>query len=896
MQCQATAATTGDRCKNSGSSVLNNGFCAQHQYVAIQQILYKLKQVESMLGRLESEPNVDRRRVEQALQTTQLLKQQLDGAKQLCDSNADCSIGLQRLLVQLQSIQPVDSAQPIRGLDKVQVASAQIMALAPGSSPQDAEAFRTVVNEQLARQRLQDITQSANSTQYDMAQVITKADEQERAFQAGIRTLATDLQQTQQRRAQAEQVITDLTKKLDEAQGQSKQVGGVYLETIGSLKADVDKYKELYNNMIGREIQISKSMEQLTKAQQVLENSIIEMRQSYETKISQLKTLRAESTGGGAAELSAREESLQRKVQELEAALEEAVSNLQTATEHGEEALDRTVSSYGGNCGLLAKELQEVNDMLKTKTAEATKLHTQYTNLQSTLAQVELKVAEQIDTATDADRKQIASLNEELISVQRKLNEAQKTTVTLSAQVHNLRREYQLDLQKHYGALRAAKAELEELRAKRAETDRLLNTWRKDAERTAKVAEEQAAFRVEKVRTDLNQRYMAHKADLENQYAQKRIELEDHRRSLKATKAETDSLRAALQQQQMQLDKYRQAYDKKMSEFESQRNTLQSGLAQAKEQANQFASIENDYKKRLNVQQQSMDIQRQRYEALIEQLQSKLTLIKNNRVEVVNSLEKCSAARNSIAMKMNGLQDENARLKDLFLQLKSRTETMRAQYEAHLEKLRSDAAKMQGNMALCAQRLQDASLVHDHVQRDKADAMNIRRQLEASLQQAKGNEQALRRLLQDVNTKEDQVVQLQNALRDSVSQRERMGTQLKSANEEIFQLRRISDDVTANMRQLSSDYQRAQQERDATLTKAELTNRYKEQELRNQVAKANYVSKKQEAEIGRLRTQKVLISDDLANTEVENARRIDLLVAADRAANRASTTGKSTLI
>jgi chromosome segregation ATPase len=400
------------------------------------------------------------------------------------------------------------------------------------------------------------------------------------------------------------------------------------------------------------------------------------------------------------------------------------------------------------------------------------------------------------------------------------------------------------------------------------------------------------------MRDTLNQNYADKVRQLQDATEATKLQLDQERRNLVISQKQAQEVAAQIERNRQELDRYRNAYDQKMADFYSQKQALESTMAQAQAQANQFSQMEADYKKRVDILRQNIAVQRHRFESQISQLTDQLKKTTANRNMIANSLEKCSAARDSIVQRVNQLTDENMRLKDMFLQQKARMDMMKAQYEAHIEKMRSQAVNIQTDLQNCAQRLQDATLVHDHVKRMKEEAMNLRLNLEEQIRAAKGNEQAMNRLLQDRELEKQQVTKLQAALQECGFQRSKTESGLQMTNEQLRETKRMQTQLTDEIKTISDEYQRALKQREAVMAREQLQQQVKEETLKRETAIAQSRSADSQEQVRRLQKQRQMLSDSLANTEFERARQVQALVDAQNITNppvRAGP-GKSSLV
>lgn len=899
-------------CRKSGNEVLANGYCRQHQYFAVLKTMEKLKVAEIEISKLEQRQDgtADPRKLELLRKQIAMMNQELEGAKRLCSEDSDCSSHLRDLLVTLRDVTaPMNGkAAPVmphekdqHPITKLRQLEHEMNTLAVGTSPEDAQAFEVSKEYELSRRR--DIENNAEiaKLQNDLHENSSLAQRQEVKFQRGLQTLTNELKETESRHLQAQQVINSLEQRLDRCAAESKQVSGVYSDTINRLQQDVQKYKDLYNNMVGREIRVGKSVDQLTKNERQLQKALEELKQNYERKIAKMRNDFAENSRAGGTVLSERESALTQEVERLKSDLEMALSDLKMATQAGKEAINRA-TSVNMPYGQVAQELATVNDMLRAKNKELSQLQGLYDRKTSEFAQSELRTAQKIEQATAQDRAEVQRLSNELATTERKLASAQQEMVSLQSRSYELKRQQQNEMQRLNNQLRDTRNQLMQVKQQRESEKRNLEQQYRMLKNRENSNTMEADFKYNQLKETLNAQYMAKAQQLQDQFEANKLALEQERRNLQIAQKQAQETSQLMSKQRGDLERYRSAYEQKMSEFLGQKDALNTSLSQAREQANQFAEIENDYKKRIDILRQTVAVQRQRYEARINQLNTKLQQAIVNRNQIINSLEKCNASRDAIVAKVNMLTDENTRLKDMFLQVKSQMDIMRTKYNAHLEKLRADAGKMQSDIRTCSQRLQDATLAHDDVKRMKNQAQQLRINLEQTIRAAQGNEQALRRLLKDRELEKQQVIRLQSALKDCSVQRSQSQVGLENTNAELRDVKQMQGTLTHQIQGMTQDFQRALEEREANMARETMEQQVREQNLQQELAQFKLRTGEQQRRISSLSQQKLAIEDSLADAEVGRAHQIQMLLDAQRMAGQDPTggyggvTGKSSLV
>ena len=196
--------------------------------------------------------------------------------------------------------------------------------------------------------------------------------------------------------------------------------------------------------------------------------------------------------------------------------------------------------------------------------------------------------------------------------------------------------------------------------------------------------------------------------------------------------------------------------------------------------------------------------------------------------------------------------------------------------------MRADAGKLQTDINTCAQRLQDATLVHDHVKRWKEEARQLRRDLEKQIAEARGNEQALRRLLKDRELETVQANRLKEALIECGKEKSRFQSTLENTNMELRDAKRIQGTLTDQMGELSKSMQRTSDEQKANLSRDQLETKIREGQLISELDQLKLQNEESVRRIQQLNVQKDTLAEGLANSEIDRARQLRTLLAAQQ--------------
>lgn len=889
-------------CAKNGNAVLANGYCASHQYQAIEQIRQRLSQTQRELQSIQTNSGLhgyyDPDKAALLSKQITFLSEELETAKKLCAADSNCSTHMRDLLVTMQDFTTPVPPGHNSAMDRLRELEAEMSGLSVGTSPEDAVAFQIAKQYELNRRRQYETTQNIQELKAQYEDNVARAYQKYRDNEEREQVLNRTLQQVSDQREQASATVASLQSQLDRCQGESQQVSGVYTQTIQKLKADVNKYKSLYDNMVAREIRLSKSVTQLTENEKTLQAALNKLQLQYEADTEKLRNSFAEQVEAGGQVLSTREEALSEQVDKLKADLELALNDLKMATESGKRALDQA-QSKNQPYGQIARELSTVSGMLRAKNEELNRLQQLYDQRTSEFASAELKTAERIEQATATDRAEVQRLSQELATIQRQLATTKQETVSLQTEAYNLRRQNENQIRQLNNQLRTAQDQLRSSQRQRETEQRSIQEQQRLMNNQLASLQAQQEFKFNQLKTQLNDKYAAREQELRDRAEDNEQRLRQERESLASTQRQMQASSEELARQRDDLERYRQAYDEKLAEFTQIKTELTGKLTQAESQLADFAKIEADYKRQLDMVRQSMRIEGERAEARIKQLQTKLKQAYDSRNQTISSLQQCSAARDGIVAKVSTLTQENNQLKGALQQLQSRMDVMRAQYEATLGKVRANASKMESDLRLCASNLEEVTAAHNHVKREMAQAVALRKNLQETIRGAQGNEQALQRLIKSRELQEQEVSRLQGALQECASERKRTQNNLANTNSELRDMKRMHAELSNEVQDLSTTYQRAFAEREAAMEQQAVQNQVRESSLQQQLAKYRYRNAAQGREVETLQKRNELVADTLADTEVHHAEQVNNLLEAQRLGQTPTDrpgTGRSQLV
>lgn len=893
--CRAKT-TKGTNCQIRG--VLANGFCHKHQYLAVQQILQNIAETRDELNRLG--PDVPADKVRTLRRELNTLETELESKRALCSEDQDCLQHLRDVLVAMQDVAYPMTNEPLSvdtstSLSRLRDLEEDMNDISVGTHPTDAEAFRISQAYELNRRRAVSNKLTEAQLQDDIRTEQVKAQKTEAQFIQGIEALDGQLKANQTRLARSQQIVKSLQKRLDRCQAQSKHVDGVYVDTLSKVQNELQNYKDLYQEQKAREIRVNKRIQQLTQDEQELKAAAQELERSYEVKLAKIRQEFAERSRAGGTVLSSREKALAEEVSRLEALLHQAKDDMKEALKTSQDAVEE-IESQQQPASEVARLLRSANVTLKAKNAELGRLSAEADHMRELLANQELRCANNITRATQKDRQDLQRTGNQLAALERQLANKQQEITQLQARQYELTTQSQTRVTQLQNQLRNTQSRLRQLQDQQSAANRRMAQNAQALKTQQAALETQNQYELDRLRESLSQKYNVKAAQLQARFESARQSLDEEKRQMQALQARTTETQKVLQTERAKFERYRSEYQSKMAEFASQRDELMTSLRNAENQATQFTSIEADYKKRVNILRQTIAVQRQQYEARISQLTTKLREAQANGGEIQTALGKCNAAREALVVRVEALGQNNAQLKARFQQLQTRMQTMRAQYEAHLAKLRSRVTSLNNDVQVSAQRLQDASLAHDHVKQMVKECQRFRREVEQKQAQAKGNEKALARLLKDREVGKQQVLRLQTALQDCASKRQELQAHLEGTNTELRDVKSVQDQLTEELRQVSNEYKRTIRTREADMVSQRLRQRTREQELERQLAYAQGEQQQADRRIKTLRKSKQLTENALLDLETQRSKQMQLLIQAQRLQDSDVGTGQSSFV
>jgi chromosome segregation ATPase len=866
MNCQGLVKDSDAwrQCKNKGSIVLSNGFCHNHQFLAVKKLQEELSQAEEVLNNMIKDgKDKNNDKIIKARNNVLKIQNQLKESKTLCEMDPECRSCMQQLIVDLKQI---DNNQ-------LNETSAEIMKHGYAGYPGSYKSFQNSIDWELNRQNKKSADQEIDVLESQLTNAYGHSKIQDLQFKQEIDKIETELNNNRKFQIQSQNIINSLKEQLSRCQNQSTQVSGVYSQEIESLRNENNKLKEKYDIMVGRELSINKSIQLLEEEKSKLKAAVDDLKQSYEDKMKRLQDSFAEKAAGGSRSvLTVREEELQKQVEELTKDLEDAQESLKQAIELGKEA---SLINDGKNDNKpftqLAFEYQDLSAQLSNKNKEYNELQEKFEKFRMNYANCQQKVATEVSRSSVENLKEINRLSVELDDVNNKLRLKEQEIFNLKNSLDMIRRNQNNEIIQIKNKLAHAQNKLDTTQREReAEIQQLKNKFQL-LEQQEKSKKSELYLEFQHMKESLQSEYAEKLRNMKNEYTTQLMNLNAEKQKYQHLQNQIQEQSKNLRYQTETLERYKIAYEEKLAEFYKQRDSLSNALINAKEQAEQLQSIEKDYQKRITILKQTNIVNKERSEAAIRDLTEKLKDAIEKKNQAMVQLEKCNANRETFIQKLKYITDENNQLKDDYLRIKSQVDIMRAQYETTMEKLRTESAKQRSLLEKCSSNLHDASMVHDHVQRMKKEMENIRNNMQEKERQLAESQEAIKQSLNDKDMDKQQIFKLQYSLKESDTEQKMLKENLEQIKQDNFNLRKMYQDITNELKRVSEEYRRAMLERESLMEQEKRTQAAKEREMLRKLKEVQISEERALKELASLRKQKNLVNQTLVNSEVNHA-------------------------
>lgn len=880
--CIATNKINKRRCKNT--SIYDNGLCYQHSKVlTVPKLLAKLKQLKQAIKNLKHNSHP----------TSKIQKQidhmieQFSKMKDICSQNPDCYKQFKKLKICVMCIVEPGGVQVRKNQDsyeevqKVNKLSNDIDTLTLNSSGDSSIA--TQIGKDYAVSQAQHIQNENQILKFrtDMSLIAQQSQQKDTEFQKQLETSTSQMKQLNKLQTQTNQEKQNLLQQLDKCRAKSLMVNGQYSQMVTQKEDQVAVFKEKYENMVGREISTNKSLEILEENEKQLIQSIKNLKLKHQKDLSTLQNMYADKLKNGETILSEREEELHQQIEQLQGNLDKAINQLEISKISGQEALDGILIAQDPNKEIQTQllqaqqNLQNANKQLYAKQQELASLEIKHS--QSNL----YRESQRSSIKTEYDTK-IMNLNHNLILAQKGVTRSTQELNVMREKHHKFQADTQNNINMYRQRLIESKTQLNQVTNELSGTKRILQNLQHQNESTRRDFQMKYDMKTKQMVAKVNADAMRRQHNFELKLQEQQAEISAIRNNQLSENARLKERKNRLEAEQENLEKLRNQHFENVASLEKQKQDYNVNIQRLEQQTLQIESLQNDHKRRMMMMNQSLQTDRQQYDAQIANLKAKIGKLLQAQTNLNSNLSKCTATRDGIIERVHTLENKNNKLTNQNIQIQSRFDVMKVRFDQHVAKLETDVTKYQGLLAQCDNNLQETSLVHDHIMKEKEQVLKWRKEAEELAKQFKQSEEANQKILMDRELAIQQKFQLETNVKQIFKEKEILDNKLKDTNQTIRDYRNMESTLRSELKRIANVYTTEINNRDATLAKVKNLAEAKERALLQKINDISTNEKRMKKRMESLQNQKEVTENAYVDNLANSAKQIDALIAAER--------------
>jgi predicted nucleic acid-binding Zn-ribbon protein len=889
-RCKGSVQSRGKtrRCANRDGRVLPNGYCNVHQNQALQEMRETVIGINQELSEVKRRPNTHHkmRDIQHIQEKLQAFNHEISKAQTICTVDPSCMALAQYAGAKMEVLRQSGIQVP---------SSSRMLELASGSGGSHTDAINNSQTWESNQQLLGNIDNESRQIENRILNEESKTFNNTHEDEAMAQSIVEKINQVQAAKMESEKLVIDMQKKLDLCQASSRQALGAMKQDSNALVDKVEKYKSLYENMIQREIQTSKSVKVLKSEQNNLNLSIEKLKNMYgkelnkmkaefDTKVSYMKNqnpnLMVDGKTSNEIELEDKIEEYEENILKLEKALKKTTKMGNIAVQGMEQA------------GLPQKDMA---DELYRTSSELRDLHERQAHTQSeldkkrlTMARYEQELAGRVEKASKKDRQTIMKLSSDVTQLNQKLADRQTDIAKLQRSLSDNQSKGELQIRGIMSQLANMKRGRADCISQMARFKEQLDNQKLILNRESESKKANLEFQFRTMTERLKMDYDNRVGQIKAREEELNFKVEDERRDLAKQKGQISEMKKELSNWKSKLDRYRTNYDSQVLAMEKQRSQYNDAISKANSQRLQFRKMESDYKKRVEMVRNTLKVHDQRNVNIISKLKTRLNELDKKRIRVIAGLEKCAAARSAMATRVQNMEGENTRLKDMVASMETRIDKMKIMYEQQMDKIRTEARQINEDNQKCKSVLQETTLAHDHMKRQMDAARAIRRQFQQEQKKTKQTIAGLRQMLKDRALDKQSIEVLKTSLSRCQQLNSRQKSQAKTINEKIYGLKNMNENLQDKIQNIGETFERQILKKDAQYSREVLSVKSKQTQLEEQLKNKILDEHRLKKNLNKSQRRREDLEDMLADEEVTRARQIQTLLASQREVDNAS--------
>ncbi len=863
-------------CRTCGKPALLNGYCQKHQFHAIEGLIQNMNELNRRWKSIER--NAEPEAVENLKSQLQRTRQTLVQAKEACLTDPDCQVELdvRKLLVAMDDVMQ-GSELPEKLTQSLQDVQARIFTTALPTETGAAKAQSLLVDQDIQTNRAAKTDQKIQQVEEQLNELLQTAERSQNDTNTALGQLRDEYDAVAQARKEAQSQLNLVEQRLDQFRAETSQATGTFTVALQKTMEERDKFKALYDEANARELVLAKKIQLLQENSAEVAKELSKMKARYENQLKNMRDQFAEHIVSGGQILSQREMEMQRQVELLEGSLQESKRLFEDSKRVNQKLLEK--DTHGAR---LARQMLDTNHQLAMAQKELAQMKSKENELRTMVAENELRCEQQTYESVGQLREDNNKLNDQIIRLQQEISEKQRHAAQMQNRMYDLQRQQKLEISTLETELQRVRSELHAARISKQQAEEQLRNADALTKQKIQHSDMQLKLQYDRLKDTLTQQLRDKERELGLQRDRLQAQLLEEKRALDINKNSLNEAANEYKKRKETLAKERLAFDTMQQQFLKDRAEIETARIRAEMQAKQFEAVENDYKERLRVMEQQIEIQQKRSSDKIKELQAELAQLRQQRSEITQSLERCSVAKEDLIQRSATMTEENLKLKDEAARAKFKMDQMQREYDITLNKLRVDGARMQSDIQVCSSSLSNVSLAHAHMKRLKDEADERFRILQEQYREAKEKEAFARTLMRDKEMAKNEYVKLQAVTKDMEVAKRLLQQQLDSATAELKQskamearlsteLQRLSDQLSALFAKQQSEMEKERSQMLASVQEEKAKATLYEQKFREAANRAAV------AERQRLEAQNLL-----AKNQSDRARELELLVASQQ--------------
>lgn len=845
---------------------LENGFCVDHQQMATEFLIRNLTIIQKELQDLEGITDASMHETVKSKIHQLKASRRLFGAQ--CAELETCKNQLRDLAIDIDLLLSPDGVN-YNPPEMLMHAKRNLSDISQEGIDRTLDEFS------LKKMQKEENLLRLDDLQSKLVKVSTSAEQQRAEAQIAFANLQQSLNENKQQREKNQLVQHQLENALANAQGHAASITGVYVEDNARLQDELSEIKENYRVLQARELELDTQLREWEKSEMVLNSQVRELRDSYESKISNLQTDYANKVNRGEHILSQRESELMRDLNGLENALKVALGELEQANSKTEEAQAFLQTS---ECGNLASELLSVNERLRYATSNMSRLQQERDLMVTERARLEVQFQRRLKEGQSSLNDQLSKMNNDMQLKNQEIMSKHQELTNLHARFQNSKTQSENEVSQLKMKLQQTQFELRNFQNAKSQQDNLLAEKERMMNDGLNSRKTQMDFAYQKMKSDLDRKYESAIKNLEAQKLQTQTSQDERQRDLMANQSRLQNKEKILIQQQQRLDQSNAEYQSKMQLYQSQSDELNAAIAQSRQRGDLLQVAERDFKLRLEEVRRTSAVDREQFLKEKELLSSQLQTVREAYSTIQNGLSACSTARDALILNANQLKIENDRMKIQFSQLEAQYANSRAQSTLVIEKLRTDANKMRTTLANATNALDSVPAIHAHNKELESQMKQYQQQViqhQSELTRVKSD---IQKVLAERQFASQRSSELENLLKACSASKQFLQVSNAQTSEQVRDLQRLNNQVVGlaeeNANSFAGLISQERKESDHKLASLSRELSKKNYDLKNE----NQISKRKTQELINMAKQRQDMAMAMADASVVSSHEIQSLV------------------